>query len=87
MVEFFDREESEVHKVYRLSSGGEVHFRCQPPYGFWTVAWGRGEIPEVLSGKYVSLRTAMQAVSNYLSTRQKKKAFIAEEITPEDDAS
>lgn len=77
---FWDRDEQEVHRVFKLSSGGEVHFRAVPPYGLWKVAWGKGELPESLSGLYRSFTSARTAVENYLKSRSKNKARILEEI-------
>lgn len=48
------------------------------PYGFITIGFEKGTIPEDLAGNYTSYHEAKQVVETYLL--RKKKAHVAREV-------
>lgn len=56
-------------KIYALSNGNRVVFTRNPPFGFWTVNYAKGQLPKHLSGQYRGLGGAMTAFKSYAGCR------------------
>ena len=62
------------HRTLALENGNKVHFKCHDPFGFWTVNFDKGQMPDALSGHYTSFEYAEKAVRAYLQTAEKPAA-------------
>ena len=43
-----------------------IRIKCNDPYGFWTIHYDKGQVPEGLRGQYTSHVNAMNALKPYL---------------------
>lgn len=56
-------------------TGNRINITRDDPFGFYTVHFEQGSLPEKLKGNYTSLNEAERAVKQYLS--EKKRSIIA----------
>jgi hypothetical protein len=47
-----------------------LHAKRQDPYGFWTMHFERGEVPDSLKGTYTSFSECWRRIEQYLKTRE-----------------
>jgi hypothetical protein len=40
--------------------------KCTDPYGFWSIHYQKGEVPQALQGTYTTFDEAMKAIKTYL---------------------
>ena len=60
-----------IRKV-TLSNGSSLTLKREDPYGFWSVHYEKGQVPERLKGLYTSPHEAMKDITNYLEATGKK---------------
>jgi hypothetical protein len=48
--------------------GQKLVLKCSDPYGFWTVHYPKGEVPDALKGSFTSFIEAEKQVRSYLNT-------------------
>lgn len=65
-----------IRKIKFLDKEVELH--RTDPHGLWVFQWDSGEPPEVLSGKYTNVGTAIEHVSNYISKLPPRKKTAKE---------
>lgn len=58
-------------RVFNLDNN-KLHIRKSDPYGFWTVSYERGQVPESIGGQYTSPMEAEKAVLTYLAAKGKE---------------
>ncbi len=73
-------DESERHRVFKLSTGSKIHFRKTPQYPMWTVAFDKGTLPAILQGKYISFKRAFDAATLYFANHEQRDIKILEEV-------
>ena len=59
------------------TNGAKIFLTRKDPYGFWSISFEHGQLPEQLTGSYTSAELAAADVDKYLSqhkTREKKVA-------------
>jgi len=64
------------HITQELENGNKLHFKSDPRFGFWTVNFDKGGIPDELSGSYLSLQELQGKVDTYLASREKNKTKV-----------
>ena len=65
-------DQSENHRIFTLPNGNKVHFKRQDPYGFWSVNYDKGPMPEHLAGAvFTSFYKAEEAVKAHLENNKK----------------
>ena len=77
-MEDFDFEEQLVNKrAVTLKNGNTINFVRSDPYGFWTVHYEKGQMPDHLTGQFTSYDRAETAVKAYLLELGKEPAKAA----------
>lgn len=51
----------------------KINITSSDPYGFWTISYQRGQVPESLQGNYTTHEMALKAVELYLRDKKKDK--------------
>lgn len=84
MVEFIDdnRNQRSVCKSDKLVSDIIIQ-KSEDGFIFFEVKMTKGSVPEELSGRYSSLKTAKKAVVNYLHNKKESKAARRENFAKE----
>lgn len=59
-----------LQRTVDLDNGNKVHYKKDPRFGFWTVNFDKGGIPEVLKGQYTQVQYAEKAVEAYFAKRR-----------------
>jgi hypothetical protein len=72
-------EERQRHRVFKLSTGSKIHFRKTIAKTTWGIAFDKGTVPKVLSGKYLSFSRAFAAAQKYFAEHPQRKIQILEE--------
>lgn len=80
---WIDRPEEETQRVFKLKNGMRVFFKKIPPYGFWTVSFERGAIPDSLKGSYTSFKRLYDQVDYHVRNRKQYATEIVEEVLPD----
>lgn len=65
-------------RTIQLDNGSTVNIKRTDPYGFWSIHYEKGQVPQNLSGSYTSDTAAIEALKSYLSTKN------LQEISAED---
>lgn len=60
----------------------KIHFKQSDPYGFWTVNFDKGTMPEELTGQYTTYEYAEKSVRAYLN--EKGRVVAAPELAEVD---
>jgi hypothetical protein len=67
MNDFQDTNDLKRTREIELSDGQKLVLKCSDPYGFWTIHYLKGEIPDFLKGNYTSFIEAEKRVQTYLA--------------------
>lgn len=59
-----------------LAGGNKINVKREDPFGFWTISWERGQLPDYLKGQYTSFEEARKAVEAYLAQKNKQVESI-----------
>lgn len=59
----------ESEKKLTLANGMELYFRPDPMFGMWTIHLLAGQLPQALTGRYMSFKDASQAVEDWYSAK------------------
>lgn len=63
------------HRTLALEDGNKIHFKASDPFGFWSINFERGQLPESLSDQvWTTYDEAEKAVKAYLVSKKKEKA-------------
>ena len=54
------------------TDGNEIFVERHDPYGFWTIRYKNGTMPETLKGQYTRAEYAIRAVNHYLELKAKE---------------
>jgi hypothetical protein len=54
------------NRVITFDNGTKATIRCKDPYGFWTIHFDHGSVPDKLSGQYTTYVKAEDALKSYL---------------------
>ncbi len=71
-----DGKSREVH----LSDGMTVRLESRDPYGHWHVIWGKGAVPDEISGSYTGPDNAFKALTQYLSKFRYNTKVVEEKV-------
>lgn len=74
-----DGSSREVH----LSDGMTVRLESRDPYGHWHIVWGKGAVPDEISGAYTHPDQAYKALVAYLGTKYDTKIVPEKVEIPE----
>ena len=72
-----DGSSREVH----LSDGMTVRLESRDPYGHWYIVWGKGAVPDPISGAYTHPEQAFRALTQYLSVNKYDTKVVDEKVT------
>lgn len=80
--DFEESDPSEKNKVFELDNGTKINATQKDPYGFWTLSYSRGPIPDMLKGQYTTFEYAKVAVKDYCNTNGHKLVFVKAKNEP-----
>jgi hypothetical protein len=65
------RDQVEIQENLRSIPVGKniLHAKREDPYGFWTIHFERGEVPDFLKGTYTSFSECWKKMAQYINTR------------------
>lgn len=68
MVDYDDIDVNE--RLISIDLGNnKINMKRTDPYGFWTIGFDKGQVPEKLRGLYTSAEVARRAVTAYLDEK------------------
>lgn len=53
-----------------LENGNKINITQTDPFGFWTISYNKGQLPDHMRGQYTSYHQAELAVQQYLQTKR-----------------
>lgn len=59
------------NRVVKLEDGTKVIIRMTDPYGYWSIHYEKGRIPEDLKGSFTDFNMAVQKVKTYFQSKGK----------------
>jgi hypothetical protein len=83
---WIDKEDEEIVREFKLSTGISIYFKKYPPHGMWRVSFERGAIPKKLEGEWSDYRRLYGATLAYLQNKR-NPSDIVEEVKEETDAA
>ena len=69
MIEFQTMDERT--RFVELSNGNKLYAKQSDPFGFWTVNFDKGQVPDSLNQTFTTFRHASKAIEAYLKQRKK----------------
>ena len=63
-------------RVMTLDNGAKLIFERKDPYGFWSIHYEKGQVPEDLQGHYTTFDLAQKDVARYLARKDKEVVEI-----------
>lgn len=74
MFEFTSVSDKDLPSVQTIQlSNNTIYIKKHDPYGFWTVNFDKGGMPEYLQGHFLSDVEARKAVMKYLERKKRLK--------------
>lgn len=57
-------------RAVHLNNGQKINLKRHDPYGFWTMHWDHGTMPDKYTGQYTLFDYAMNDLKKYLSDKK-----------------
>ena len=67
-----DIEREENKRTISLKSGNKLICTRTDPYGFWSISFERGAVPNELKGSYTTFNNAMRAIELWVERSNKE---------------
>ena len=64
-----------------LSDGMTVRLESRDPYGHWHIVWGKGPVPDEISGSYTHPDQAYKALVAYVGQHRYNTKIVDEKVT------
>lgn len=68
--------EPDAVRTIKLPDGNKLNIKRNDPYGFWTIHFHAGQVPEHLRGQYTSIDIARREVDLYLEKRKTERPVL-----------
>ncbi len=80
--DFDEADPSEKNKIFELDNGVVINARQTDPFGFWSLSYQKGALPDALKGQFTTFEQAKNSVRDYCNINGHKIVFIKGKTDP-----